>query len=667
MVFRSVVAGSVSRHRLIAAAKPARVWAAVLLGVAVISVDISIVNVAIPTLGADLQVGFATLQWVLDAYIVAFAALLLATAALARAHGPMILLRIGIVGFALASLACGAAPDVTVLIIARAAQGAAASLIMPCALALTVRADSGRSTASSLAVFSAVSGAATAFGPSMGVLLLEHSGWRSIFLINLPVAVIALLLLGAVNRQDKPEGRSVALLGIVPSAVALVAVTYGLIEAGRHGGWSWGPGVVIAVGLGVVVVAGLAQRRWAALTPPGVGELRSRRVFAGCLATLIVFSVIMGTTFLAPLIMVGLYGYSLLHMAALLSLTSLALVLAAPIAGAALKRCSPRVVASAGSAVTVLGLLGFGELGTDPAPMPIMVVSAVFGAGIGLTLPALTMCVVGVADQESTFDRVALFTTFRQVGLALGIAVFGTLAQDRIHARTVQAGLHGVSADALTARPSAASGSGLSCASAESAACTVVRAVWSGYADTFRAAALVAALAALAVLFARTTTKPVVRRARSRRSIMSEETVELARAGYEAFRTQNAAGVLHLFDEDIEWVAYSGNAQLPGGGLFRGLATVATDVFGRMRHTWQHFEFVPHEFLDAGDRVIVSGRMLALARGCDAQVDVPFLHVWTIRNGKARRVELFTDTLTVHQALTAAPTVGSRADLSRTS
>ena len=135
---------------------------------------------------------------------------------------------------------------------------------------------------------------------------------------------------------------------------------------------------------------------------------------------------------------------------------------------------------------------------------------------------------------------------------------------------------------------------------------------------------------------------------------MSESTVELVRAGYETFRTQHAAGVLNLFDENIEWLGWSGNTQLPGGGLFRGLPALMTEVFAKMGNTWQQFEFQPNRVIDADEQVIVSGRMHGVLRASGEKIDVPFVHIWTIKNGKAHRVELFTDTLAVHQGLTTA-------------
>jgi ketosteroid isomerase-like protein len=136
---------------------------------------------------------------------------------------------------------------------------------------------------------------------------------------------------------------------------------------------------------------------------------------------------------------------------------------------------------------------------------------------------------------------------------------------------------------------------------------------------------------------------------------MSQENVELTRAGYEAFRVGNAPAIVGLLDPEIEWVGWSGNDRLPGGGTFRGLAELVTGVFGRMQHTWTAFEFRPETYLDAGDHVIVIGRMWGESRESGVEVDVPFAHVWRVEAGKARRVELYTDTLTVFEALAPVP------------
>lgn len=132
---------------------------------------------------------------------------------------------------------------------------------------------------------------------------------------------------------------------------------------------------------------------------------------------------------------------------------------------------------------------------------------------------------------------------------------------------------------------------------------------------------------------------------------MSQNPVDLARAGYEAFAGGDPRAVLGLLHPDIEWIAYSGNDRLPGGGTFHGIQDVTTSVFGRMAHTWESFAFRPHAFVGAGEHVVVTGRMWGRTRGTGAEVDVPFAHVWTIADGKAQRVELFTDTLAVFEAI----------------
>jgi ketosteroid isomerase-like protein len=139
---------------------------------------------------------------------------------------------------------------------------------------------------------------------------------------------------------------------------------------------------------------------------------------------------------------------------------------------------------------------------------------------------------------------------------------------------------------------------------------------------------------------------------------MSHPNVDLTRSGYDAFRTGHAAAIAGMLDPDIEWIAYSGNDRLPGGGTFRGLAAVATGVFMQMKSTWTAFEFRPEAFFAAGEEVVVvTGRMWARVRATGAEIDVPFAHIWEVADGRARRVQFFTDTLTVHDAL-GAPAQG---------
>ena len=255
---------------------------AVCLGTGMLLVDVTIVNVALPAMAVDLGTSFSALQWVVDIYALAVAALLLGAGATADRFGHRRVYVAGLAGFALASAACGLAPNVAVLVLARGIQGIAGAAMFATTFALLNSAYRGRDRGAAYGMWGAVAGASAAIGPIVGGLLTEHLSWRWIFFVNLPICAVALTLCAVALHRDRLEGaRRVDLAGVASFTVAVGALTFALIRSGAAGWGSvqtLGPAALaIVAGVGFVVI----ETRVA--EPVLDLELLRRRSFVGVL------------------------------------------------------------------------------------------------------------------------------------------------------------------------------------------------------------------------------------------------------------------------------------------------------------------------------------------------------------------------------------------------
>src|ERR1700712_4757466 len=237
--------------------RPVRKWlplVAICTGTFMLLVDITIVNVALPDIASDLRTSFTELQWVVDIYALALAALVLGAGSLADLYGRRRLYLIGLVLFAVASLASGLAPSAALLIVARGVQGIGGAIMFATTIALINSSYEGRDRGTAFGVWGAVVGAAAALGPILGGALTELS-WRWIFFVNLPITVLAVVLtVHAVKEARQPNAPAPDVPGIALFTLGSGAVVFGLVRAASHG-WasvaSWGP---IAGGLVVIVL-----------------------------------------------------------------------------------------------------------------------------------------------------------------------------------------------------------------------------------------------------------------------------------------------------------------------------------------------------------------------------------------------------------------------------
>jgi EmrB/QacA subfamily drug resistance transporter len=373
--------------------------ATAVLGSAVVALDATVVNVALPTIGRDLHAGIAGLQWTIDAYLVTLAALILPGGSLGDRFGRRRIFLAGLAWFAIASLGCGIAPNIGVLIAARTFQGIGGALLTPASLAIIQAAFHPADRGRAIGAWSGLGGLATAAGPLAGGWLVDAVSWRVIFLLNLPMAVIA----GLAAARHVPESTDPTVAGRVdvPGAalvtVGLAAVTYGLIE-GPSNGWQTATIMTLVVGLAALAAFVVVERREAHPMLP-LDIFTSRQFTGANLATFAIYAALGGVFFLFVVFLQTSLGYSPLKAgAASLPITIIMLMLSSR-AGALSQRIGPRRPMTIGPMIVALGIVAMARINPgDQYATVILPAVVVFGLGLALTVAPLTATVLAAAD-----------------------------------------------------------------------------------------------------------------------------------------------------------------------------------------------------------------------------------------------------------------------------
>ena len=361
--------------------------------------DMTIVNVALPSIGRSLGAGLAGLQWTVDAYLLTLTAFLLPGGALGDRVGRRRVFVVGLVSFAVASALCGLAPGPRGLVLARAVQGLAAALLVPGSLAILRASFRPEDAGRAVGTWAGLSGVATAVGPLAGGWLAEAVSWRAIFFVNAPLAAVALraALRSVPESRDPGRGR-VDVLGAALAAAGLGGIVVALIEGGAHGGTV----VWIAGGAGVAALAAFLLVEARRTDPMLPLSLFGARTFSAVNAvTLAVYFALGGALFLAVLqLQVGAGWSPLAAGAALTPVTLLVLVLSPP-AGRLCARSGPRRLLVAGPLVCAVGLALLGRVGAGAGyARDVLPGVAALGVGLGLTVAPLTTAVLVAAPAE---------------------------------------------------------------------------------------------------------------------------------------------------------------------------------------------------------------------------------------------------------------------------
>ena len=378
------------------------VLAAMVLGSGIASLDATVVGIALPAIGRDFHVDVATLQWVVDAYTLSLAGLLLLGGTLGDRYGRRRVFVIGTIWFALASLLCGLAPDATTLILARALQGIGAALLTPGSLAILQASFVEEDRSKAIGAWSGLGGLATAIGPFVGGWLISAVSWRLVFFINLPVAaaVVAMAVRHVPESRAPDETGPLDVPGAVAITGALVGITYGLIDASGRG-WSSAPVLASLLGGAALLAAFIVIEHRSANPMLPLNVFSSRQFSAANAVTFVVYGALGGTLFLLPTVLQEVAGYSpLASGAALLPVTLIMLLLSAR-SGALAARIGPRLQMSVGPLVIAAGLLlfmratGHGGYLTDVLPAVL-----VFGLGLAINVAPLTSTAMSAVPAE---------------------------------------------------------------------------------------------------------------------------------------------------------------------------------------------------------------------------------------------------------------------------
>jgi EmrB/QacA subfamily drug resistance transporter len=403
---------------------------ATILGSAMASIDATVVGIALPAIGRDFHATLATLQWVVTAYTLTLAGLLLFSGALGDRYGRKKIFLAGVAWFALASAICGVAVDSPILIVARAVQGVGAALLTPGSLAILEASFRQEDRSKAIGAWSGFAGVGTAIGPFLGGWLIAAVSWRLIFIINLPLAALVL----AVAWKHVPESHDPGTTGKLDTAggglvtLGLIGLTYGLIE-GPSSGWGRPLTLTALIG-GVALLAAFGVRERLASAPLlQLSMFTSSQFSAANVVTFVVYGALGGTLFLLPIELEQVSGYTALEAGiSLLPVTFIMLILSAR-SGALAARIGPRLQMSVGPVIIGVGLLLLARIGYSGNYLTeVLPAVVVFGFGLAINVAPLTSTVLAAAPAESAGMASAVNNDVARAAGLIAVAVLPAAA-----------------------------------------------------------------------------------------------------------------------------------------------------------------------------------------------------------------------------------------------
>jgi MFS transporter, DHA2 family, methylenomycin A resistance protein len=437
------------------------------VGYFLVLLDVTIVNVALPSIDSGLHAGTDGLQWVVDGYAVALASLMLGGGSIGDLHGHKRVVLAGLAVFGAGSLACGVAPGIGALVAGRVLQGVGAAALLPGTLAIITRAFPGRGEqARAIGIWAGVGSVALPAGPLLGGALVEALGWRAVFLVNLPIVAVAFPVAARVVQEAvEPQARSLDTAGIALGAVLLATVTFAFVQSGRDG---LSVAVVAAAAVALLaLVAFLAVERSRgdeAMLPLSLFRSRGFSIANAVAGTMNLGT--LGLLFVLTLYLQRVLGHSALSAGLLLIPLFAPLSVLAPFAGRLTSRTGPRAPMVAGLLLAAAGVALLGRLDASSGVAELLPALLLWGVGLGFLTPAVVAAAMSAVPAPRAGLASAINNTARQAGGAIGIAALGALAGEtarRSHflsgfhlAGYLVAGLFGAAALATLALPSQA-------------------------------------------------------------------------------------------------------------------------------------------------------------------------------------------------------------------
>ena len=402
---------------------------AVAVGLFMIMLDNTVVNVALPSIQQDLGIGISELEWVVNAYALTFGVLLLTGGKLADLLGRRAIFIAGLVVFTGASLWCGLAGGPGSLIAARTVQGVGAALMNPATLSIITATFPPKERGQAIGIWAGVSALALAIGPLLGGLIVDNINWHWIFYVNVPVGVVGIVVsyFFIKESRDTSHEQSIDLPGLVTSGASLLALSYALIEGNNHG-WTSPEILGLFAGAAVLLAAFILLEMRQRLPMLDLSLFKIGSFVGANLVAMLVSLGMFGVFFYISLYVQNILGYSPTKAGAIFLPMTILIILVAPIAGKLSDRIGSRWLMGAGMGILGVSLLLYQRIGLHTGFWSLLPQLLLGGLGMALTMSPMTSAAMGSVPIDKAGVGSGVLNSFRQVGGSLGIAVLGTVA-----------------------------------------------------------------------------------------------------------------------------------------------------------------------------------------------------------------------------------------------
>ena len=420
------------------------------LSLLVISLDNTILNVALPSLSSDLGASASELQWIVDAYTLVFAGMLLAAGSLSDRYGRKKALYLGMTIFGIGSLASSVAGTANHLIGTRAVMGFGAAFIMPATLSILTNVFPPRERGRAIGIWAAMAGVGVPLGPILGGALLEHFSWGSIFLVNIPIIVAAMVSgFFLLPESSTPEASPLDPIGVVLSIGGLVALVYATIEAPTRG-WTSTTTLGIYVAAALLLLAFCAWEMRDRRPMLDLHLFENKRFTAAALAVGLVFFALFGSLFVLTQYLQDVLGYSPLGAGIRLLPAAIGIMIGAPASSRIAERIGDKIPVAFGLAMAAAGLWLLSTASVSSGYTLVLAALLLFSGGMGIAMTPATNAIMGGVPRGNAGIGAAINDTTRQVGGAFGVAVIGSILATQYRG-SLSGRLEGVPAQAAVA------------------------------------------------------------------------------------------------------------------------------------------------------------------------------------------------------------------------
>ncbi len=407
---------------------------AVSFGLFMIMLDNTVVNVALPSIERDLHISIAQLEWIVTAYALVFAALLITGGKLGDLFGRRRIFIVGLAVFTLSSLACGFAPNAGFLIGARAVQGIGAALMNPATLSIITATFPPKQRGQAIGIWAGVSAMALAIGPLAGGLIVDNINWNWIFFVNVPVGVLGIVVAKFFidESRDTSHEQSIDLPGLATSAAGLFALSYALIE-GNAKGWASAEILSLFAVAAVLLVAFVLLESRQRLPMLDLSLFKIGSFVGANVVAMLVSLGMFGVFFFVSLYIQNILGYSPTKAGAAFLPMTILIILFAPIAGKQSDRIGSRWLMGGGMTVLGISLLLYQRVGLHSTFWTLLPAMVLGGVGMAFVMSPMTSAAMGAVPIDKAGVGSGVLNSFRQVGGALGIAVMGAILASYLH------------------------------------------------------------------------------------------------------------------------------------------------------------------------------------------------------------------------------------------